>query len=506
MLARSRHRELERFFELSSDLLVIADQHVMIRVNPAFQRTIGYSPRVPTIPFELIPPEDREAVRTAIEAVPRRHGPVRFESRALCRDGVRRWFEWIVVPQQGFFFAFGRDVSERRREQEQLRRLATQQAALRRVATLVASGVSPEEVVGAVAEEMGRCLDVQHAEVFRYEDDGAAIGVAACYAETGSQGPRVGERLTLEGDNVAATVFRSRRPSRMDSLENAAGSLAARMRELGMHSRVGAPIIVDERLWGLALVGSPRPGPLPPDTEQRIAEFADLVATAIAASTTRAELVASRARIVAAADDARRRIERDLHDGAQQRLVSLALKLRMAQESVPAELTDVRTELSEAVSGLSDVCTELQELSRGIHPSILAKGGLRPALQNLARRSAVPVTLDVVVDRRLPQPAEVAAYYVVAEALTNADKHARASVVNVAAYLDDTNLCLSIGDDGSGGADAGRGSGLIGLKDRVEALSGELKVESRAGNGTSLHVTIPVDAGPAPTDAVSSSG
>jgi signal transduction histidine kinase len=267
------------------------------------------------------------------------------------------------------------------------------------------------------------------------------------------------------------------------------------MRELGMHSRVGAPIIVDERVWGVALVGSPLLGPLPADTEQRIAEFADLVATAIAASTTWAELVASRARIVAAADDARRRIERDLHDGAQQRLVSLGLRLRTVEQSVPAELTNAKTELSDAVSGLNDVCTELQELSRGIHPSILVQGGLRPALRNLARRSAVPVTLDVVIDRRLPQSAEVAAYYVVAEALTNADKHARASEVNVAAYLNDAILHMSIRDDGTGGADTAQGSGLIGLKDRVEALSGHFKVESRPGNGTSLYVTIPVDGG-----------
>jgi PAS domain S-box-containing protein len=473
--------------------LVISDRHGLIRVNPAFERTFGHFPGPSAIPLELAAPEERAAIRAAIEEIPRCHGLARFESRLLCLDGVRRWVEWIVVPHRGLFYAFGRDVSERRREQEQLRRLATQQAALRRVATLVARGVSPEEVFGAVAEEMSRCLNVPHAEVFRYEDDGAAIVIVACYAEAGTYGWHAGERLTLEGDNVAAAVFRSRRPFRMDTLENAAGSLAARMRELGMHARVGAPIIVDERVWGVALVGSPLLGPLPADTEQHIAEFADLVATAIAASTTRAELIASRARIVAAADDARRRIERDLHDGAQQRLVSLGLKLRTAEESAPAELTDLKTQLSDAVSGLNDLCIELQELSRGIHPSILVQGGLPPALRNLARWSAVPVTLDVVIDRRLPQSAEVAAYYVVAEALTNADKHAQASEVNVAAHLDDTILHLSIRDDGIGGIDAAKGTGLIGLKDRVEALSGHFEVESRPGNGTSLHVTIPVD-------------
>ncbi|MGH3635030.1 MAG: histidine kinase, partial [Mycobacterium sp.] len=412
----ARDRELEQFFELSSDLLVIAGQRGLIHVNPAFMRTIESSPAVSTIPIGFVAREDRQAVRAGIEKLADGHGPVRFESRTLCRDGVQRWFEWIVVPHQGFFYAFGRDVSERRDEQEQLRHLATQQAALRRVATLVARGVTPQEVFAAVAEEMGRCLNVDNAEVFRYEDDGAAILVLGCYPDAGPDGLHIGERLTLEGANVPGAVFRCACPSRMDNLDNAAGSLAARMRELGMHSRVGAPIIVDERVWGLALVGSSRPEPLPADTEQRIAEFADLVATAIAAATARAELVASRARIVAAADDARRRIERDLHDGAQQRLVSLGLRLRMAEELVPAELTDVKTELSEAVAGLNEVFTELQQLSRGIHPGILAKGGLRPAFQNLARRSAIPVNLDVVIDRRLPPPAEVAAYYVLAEA------------------------------------------------------------------------------------------
>lgn len=492
-----RHRELDQFFELSSDLMVIAGQRGLIRANPAFERIIGSTAGPSGLPIDCVAPEDQAAVWAATEALRDGHGPVRFECRTFCRDGVERWIEWIVVPRQGFFYAFGRDVSEQRREQEQLRRLAAQQEALRRVATLVASGVSPEEVFGAVAEEMVRCLNVPHAEVFRYHDEGAAIVIVACCAEAGAQSPQVGERLILDGDNVAAKVFRSRRPARMDSLDDATGPLAARMRELGMHSRVGAPIVVDERLWGLALIGSPQPEPQPADTEERIAEFADLVATAIDASTTREELVASRARIVTAADDARRRIERDLHDGAQQRLVALGLKLRMAEDSVPQELADVKAELSQAVSALNEVGTELQELSRGIHPSVLARGGLRPALQNLARRSAVPVALDVDIDRRLPEPAEVAAYYVVAEALTNADKHARATEVRITACLDDaaSTLHVSIVDDGVGGADAGDGSGLVGLKDRVEALGGHFGVESRPGHGTALHIAVPVDRG-----------
>jgi signal transduction histidine kinase len=279
----------------------------------------------------------------------------------------------------------------------------------------------------------------------------------------------------------------------MDTHDNAAGTHAAQIRELGIRSAVGVPVVVDGRLWGAAIVGSWTPEPLPPDTEARIGDFADLVATAIANAATRAELVASRARIVAAADDARRRLERDLHDGAQQRLVSLGLQTRLVEASVPPQLDGIKSELARVVSGLTDVSVDLQEISRGIHPAILSKGGLGPALKTLARRSTVPVALDLAIDRRLPDSVEVGAYYVVAEGLTNAAKHARASQVEVCARSGDDDLYLSIRDDGVGGADLGKGSGLIGLKDRAEALGGSLTVTSRAGNGTSLDVTIPLD-------------
>ena len=249
--------------------------------------------------------------------------------------------------------------------------------------------------------------------------------------------------------------------------------------------------MVDERLWGIAVVATTEPDPLPPDTEGRIAEFAELVATAIAAATTRAELIASRARIVAAADDARRRLERDIHDGAQQRLVSLGLKLRLTEESVPPERDDLKSMLSEAVSGLTDVFQELQEISRGIHPATLSTGGLRAAFKTLARRSPVPVNLDITIEQRLPESVEVAAYYVVAEALTNAAKHARASEVKVQARVTDKSLDLLIADDGIGGADSGKGSGLIGLKDRIAVLGGKMCVVSPAGGGTALTITIP---------------
>jgi signal transduction histidine kinase len=262
---------------------------------------------------------------------------------------------------------------------------------------------------------------------------------------------------------------------------------------MGLRCAVAVPIVVEGQVWGMAAVGSSAPEPLPQDTEARMGDFADLVATSIANAATRAELVASRARIVAAADEARRRLERDLHDGTQQRLVSLGLQARLAEASVPPQLDDLKGQLSRVVSGLMDVSVDLQDISRGIHPAILSKGGLGPALKTLARRSMVPVTIDLAIDRRLPDSVEVGAYYIVAEALTNAAKHARATQVEVCADSGDDNLYLSIRDDGIGGADLGKGSGLIGLKDRAEALRGQMQITSPSGGGTSLHITIPLD-------------
>jgi signal transduction histidine kinase len=287
-------------------------------------------------------------------------------------------------------------------------------------------------------------------------------------------------------------VFRTGRPARMDSHDDVSGSAAALVRAVGLVSGVGAPIVVDGRVWGAAIVGSSQRVPLSADTESRLGDFADLVATAIANADTRAQLTASRARIVSASDEARRRFERDLHDGAQQRLVSLGLELRAAEAAVPVDLESLRRQMSNLVNGLVDVSKDLQDISRGIHPAILSRGGLAPALKTLARRSAIPVELHLDVNRRLPDSAEVAAYYVVAESLTNAAKHAQASEVTVTVEADGDDLRLSIRDDGSGGADSRRGSGLVGLRDRVEALGGRLLVSSPIGSGTSLMATIPL--------------
>ena len=373
-----------------------------------------------------------------------------------------------------------------------LRVLAEQQAALRRVATLVARGVPPSEVFSAVAGELAHCLGVHDTGLCRFEPDGAATLLAA-RDESGLTKKLVGQQFSLEGDNIVARVLRTGRSARMDNHDNAASPAAARIRELGMRSAVGAPIVVDGRLWGAATVRTSQSELLPLDTEARVGDFADLVATAIANAQAHAELTASRARIVAAADHARRRIERDLHDGAQQRLISLGLELRTVEASVPPDLLPLKERISDLVTTVAGVSNDLQELSRGIHPAILSKGGLGPAIKVLARRSAVPVELVLGTDRRLPDPVEVAAYYVVAESLANAAKHAQASTVDVGVNIEGDNVHLSIRDDGIGGADAARGSGLTGLHDRVEALGGRLSISSQPGIGTALHATIPFE-------------
>jgi signal transduction histidine kinase len=224
-------------------------------------------------------------------------------------------------------------------------------------------------------------------------------------------------------------------------------------------------------------------------------QFAELLDTAIANADSRNQLTASRARLLTASDEVRRRFERDLHDGIQQRLVSLSLELRSVETTAPDENEELAGHLAHVGEGLLGAIDDLRELSRGIHPAILSEGGLAPALKALARRSTVPVRLDLAVDERLADSVEVGAYYVVSEALTNAAKHARASEVEVRAQSRDGVLELGIDDDGVGGADPSRGSGLTGLADRIEALGGTIAIASRPGEGTSLRVELPLDAG-----------
>jgi signal transduction histidine kinase len=298
--------------------------------------------------------------------------------------------------------------------------------------------------------------------------------------------------VILGGKNLVTIVFETDRPARMDSYADASARVSDAARETGFPSSVATPVIVEGRLWGMIAAGSSGEEPLPADTEARLASFTELVATAIANAESRAALTASRARIVAAADESRRRIERDLHDGTQQQLVNLMLELRMVEVRGLSEVSELKAQLARTERGLAGALEELQEISRGIHPAILMRGGLEPALRALARRSTVAVELDLRAERRLPEHVEVAAYYIVSEALTNAAKHAQASVVNVELEAHDAILQLAIRDDGIGGADPAQGSGLVGLSDRIEALSGTLEVTSPTGSGTTLLIEIPL--------------
>jgi signal transduction histidine kinase len=282
---------------------------------------------------------------------------------------------------------------------------------------------------------------------------------------------------------------------RVDDYSDASGPSADVARLWGLRSVAAAPIGVDSGLWGVISVASCRDEPLPADTVERLAAFTDLVATALANAETQAALTASRARIVSAADATRQRIGRDLHDGAQQRLVSLALQARAARTAVPASAAQLAGRLDQLADDVTSAVEELREIASGIHPAALIRGGLRPAINMLGRRAGVPVRLDVDIDGRLPEPVELAGYYVVAEALTNAAKHAAATVVDVQVAVRAGVLHVEVSDDGRGGADVTRGSGLVGLADRVEALGGRIALHSPPGKGTSLRIALPVGIG-----------
>jgi signal transduction histidine kinase len=372
---------------------------------------------------------------------------------------------------------------------EAVARLANEQAALRRVATLVARGVRPAEIFSAVSSEIDRFVG-SAAAVLKFEHDRPSFVVVgvSCGVDVSIE-----TRFEFEEGTVPAEVYRSWRSSRVDAMEGppAPRPAQAAAPRLGGFSTVASPIIVEGRLWGAMTVFS-SDELLPLDAEERLEKFTELVATAIANADSKAELAASRRRIVTASDEARRRIERDLHDGTQQRLVTLAIEAHVARAALPPD-SPVRSDLSRIATALGDAATELQELSRGIHPAILAKGGLAAAMRTLARRSAIPVELEIDTDARLPAALEVATYFVTSEALANAAKYAQASHIDISLAARDRALQLSIRDDGIGGADPAHGSGLVGLADRVEALGGSIHVTSRPGEGTQISVELPLE-------------
>lgn len=395
-----------------------------------------------------------------------------------------------VVPSLEALLAAARD-----RQDMHLRTvaLARQQASLRKVATLVALRADPDDVYVAVAHELTVGLDNEHVSVIRYGD--GCYTILAIRDDSAGDRVRAGDQLPLGGQNVATIVADTGRTAAVDFTE-ATGGIAARLEGRGIRWVEGVPITVDGNTWGAVIIGTTAAQySAGSETRDRLADFADLVATAVYNHDTRVQLTRSRSRVVAAADQARRGIERDLHDGAQQRIVSLGMELRGAQAAAPEDLTELRTMLDRSVETLSQVHTDLRELSRGIHPAILSRGGLAPALKTLARRSPIPVALTADISSRMDESVEVAAYYVVAEALTNTAKYAEATEVEITAHLIENSLELTVTDNGRGGADPSTGSGLIGLQDRVAAVGGELTIVSPPGGGTTLSVHIDLSTG-----------
>ncbi len=371
--------------------------------------------------------------------------------------------------------------------------LLEEQAALRRVATLAAGNPDARRLFDRVCEELGHLLEVETTDMVRFDGEGSATVVATWAAEGGPSFP-VGVTIPVDGETVTAKMYRSCRPERVDDYSSVGGELAASLREAGFLSVVGAPITVAGRLWGGVMASSSRAHAFPPDTEQRLADFAELVTAALANVDAREQLAASRARIVEAGYEERRRLGRDLHDGAQQELVGAAMSLRLAQDKLTGSPGEARELVGAALEQVRAGLGDLRELAAGIHPSVLTDRGLPTALNSLATRSPVAVEIGDIPVRRLPPSVETTAYFVAAEALTNAAKHADCELVRVGLGIDDGSAVVEVRDDGVGGADLAGGSGLRGLADRVSALGGRLEVDSPAGGGTTIRARIALGA------------
>jgi signal transduction histidine kinase len=369
--------------------------------------------------------------------------------------------------------------------QEQLTR---EHASLRRVATFVARQPPPAEVFALVTREAGQLLGARITGLLRVESAQTAVFVAG-WSQDDTSLP-IGNRGPLDGRGLMGRILRTRRPVRLGNFDEVGPGVAAEMRRIGVRSAVAGPIIIGDRIWGALSAAWPEGVPLPVGAEERVAAFAELVAYAIDNAEAREELTASRARLVEAADEQRRRVVRDLHDGAQQRLVQAVITLQLAKshEGAPSELAQL---VDEALAETRAAIDELRDLAHGIHPSLLTNRGLAAAVESLADRAPFPVELDIP-DLRYPPAVESAAYFVTAEALTNVAKYAKASIVRVTASAGPDGLVLGVEDDGLGGATPSPGGGLAGLQDRVAALNGKLSVDSPRGGGTRICAVIPL--------------
>jgi signal transduction histidine kinase len=378
--------------------------------------------------------------------------------------------------------------SRLRRQAEDATRLTAEQESLRRVASLVARGASPTAVLEGIREELNNLDGAQMALLFQGDRENDLSLVASAGV---SAGPATTRRAESSRPTAMTSIvwFDSNTPTA--EYATMFGAYAVAVAGLGADSGLAQPVAVAGRPWGFVVVAAHN-GTLTASAGRRVADYIELLGTAIDNGETRAELQASRVRIITAADETRRRIERDLHDGAQQRLVSLALRVGAAHAIVPSGQDQLRSELADVTDGLRGLLEDVREMARGLHPAILAQGGLGPALKTLARRSSVPVELDLRLDQRLPSQTELTAYYIVSELLANVAKHAGASTVRLEARARVDALELTVADDGIGGADVTSGSGLVGVVDRVSANDGTVNVHSPVGGGTAVKVVLPV--------------
>lgn len=370
---------------------------------------------------------------------------------------------------------------------EHLAAMAREQDALRGIATLVAEGAPTQAVLDAVTDQERELLNIDGAVLQRFDyDDTATIVAVSDPAGIISSGDKIGTKMPTNTSNLVSQVRATGRATIVGSLDDEDSLLTPGLGGTGVMGAIGVPVVIGGHPWGMASIAWRTP--VSADLESRLTEFTRLLSTAIANADSHSQLDASRRRVVTAADQVRHRIERDLHDGVQQRLIALTMELRAAEENHQhsGDITRVR-------KGMNALLEELREIVAGIDPPVLRNGGLPPALRSLARRSPIPVTLDVQISGRLPEPAEIAGYYVTSEALANAAKHSKARRVRITATADDGELCLTVSDDGLGGACVGKGTGLIGLADRVEAIGGTLTLHSPAGEGTVITTRIPLE-------------
>jgi signal transduction histidine kinase len=381
-------------------------------------------------------------------------------------------------------------TAERTASERAQQELTEEQGALRRIATLVAGEAASDRVFEQVTAEAAKTLAASGASLARFEGDGTVTFVGG-WSATGELAFPVGSRVPVEETGVLADIRKTGRPERIDDYEGRAPVLVERLSSFGYGSASAAPVKVGGRVWGALVAAAPTDQALAPGSERRLADFAELVAQALANADAYRKLAASRIRIVEAGDTERRRLERNLHDGAQQRLVSLALKLRLISGNLRENPQAAEAFLAEADTELDHALEELRELARGIHPAVLTDRGLEAAIQTLADRAPVPVELTRLPEERLPESVEAAIYYLVAEAITNVAKYAQASCASVAVERSNGFATVVVRDDGIGGAEPGPGSGLVGLADRVEALGGRLHIESPPGRGTELSAEIP---------------